>query len=157
MEQAGRINKLNNVENLNNDWEVLNITVDSGAIDNVLSQECASQFGTKETRMSKNGGYYTAANDTKIFNEGERVIKGYTNDGKPGEMTFQVCKVNGPLGSVRKMCKAGNRVVFDEEGSFIEHKETGRKTRIIDDGGMYVLQLRIPKNAGKVVLQGGDE
>ena len=46
------------------------------------------------------------------------------------------------------MCKAGNRVVFDEEGSFIENKETGRKTKIMDDGGMYVLQMRIPKNVG---------
>ena len=42
-------------------------------------------------------------------------------------MTFQVAKVRGPLGSVRRICEAGNRVVFDDEGegSYIESKKTG--------------------------------
>ena len=60
-------------------------------------------------------------------------------------MTFQVAGVNGPLGSVRKICKEGNRVVFDEEGSYIEDKKTGMITRIRDEAGVYVLKLKVNK------------
>ena len=37
-------------------------------------------------------------------------------------MTFQVAKVRGPLGSVRRICEAGNRVMLDDDGSYIESK-----------------------------------
>ena len=98
---------MNNIEQLNDDWEILNVTVDSGAVDNVLNKECASQIGTKETNMSRSGGYYTVANDTRTYNEGERVIRGYLKDGKPAEMTFQVCDVNGPTENVQSR-ESGN-------------------------------------------------
>ena len=66
-------------------------------------------------------------------------------------MTFQVGKVNGPLGSVRKMCQAGNRVVFDEEGSYIEHKSTGEITPIHNIQDRYILKLWAQKpKEGKV-------
>ena len=99
-----------------------------------------------ETRRK---GYYTAANDTKIYNEGEREVSGYTAEGKQAGMTFQVCAVNGPLGAVRKMCREGNRVVFDEDGSYIEHKSSGIKTKINDVGESYALRLRVKKGVGE--------
>ena len=49
-------------------------------------------------------------------------------------MTMQVAGVTKPLGSVRAMVKANNRVVFDDDekagGSYIMDKGTGVKTRI---------------------------
>ena len=74
---------------------------------------------------------------------------GRTKEGAPAIMTFQVCDVDGPLGSVRKMCRAGNRVVFDDDGqgggSYIENKKTGKISKMVDDGEMYVLQLKVPR------------
>ena len=43
--------------------------------------------------------------------------------------------------SVRKMCKAGHRVVFDDEASYIENKWTGERLKIEEEGGDYVLDV----------------
>ena len=43
--------------------------------------------------------------------------------------------------SVRKMCKAGHRVVFDDEGSYIENKSTGERLKIEEEDGDYVLDV----------------
>ena len=53
-------------------------------------------------------------------------------------MTVQVADVNKGLLSVRKAAAAGNRVVFDEDGSFIEDKRTGEKMWLKDKAGMHV-------------------
>jgi hypothetical protein len=37
--------------------------------------------------------------------------------------------------------KAGNRVVFDEDGSYIENRETGQITWLVEEGGMYALKM----------------
>ncbi len=44
-------------------------------------------------------------------------------------MKFQVADVTRALGSVKKICMAGNRVVFDEE-SYIENKELDREQEL---------------------------
>ena len=56
-------------------------------------------------------------------------------------MTAQVCDVHRPLMSVKRVCKNGNRVVFDDEGSYVENKQTGEKMKIEEDDGDYVLDL----------------
>ena len=56
-------------------------------------------------------------------------------------MAFQVAKVRGPLGSVRRICEAGNRVVFDEEGSYIENKVSKKRVNIEKVKGVYLLKL----------------
>ena len=81
------------------------------------------------------------------MNEGERTISGVNDRGTRASMTFQVGKVSGPLGSVRRMCQSGNRVVFDEEGSFIEHKLTGEITPIHDIQERYILKLWAKKKS----------
>ena len=52
-------------------------------------------------------------------------------------MTAQVCAVNKTLMSVSKITSKGNRVTFDEDGSFIEDKTTGERTWLTQSGGMY--------------------
>ena len=43
------------------------------------------------------------------------------------------------------MVSAGNRVVFDDSGSFIENKATGIKTGIKEESGRYILELTVEK------------
>ena len=97
--------------------------------------------------MSENGGYYTSASGGVIYNEGERDVHGVADDSQEVRMTFQVAKVRGPFGSVRRICEAGNRVVFDDEGegSYIESKKTGKKTKIDKVKRVYLLRLRVNK------------
>ena len=40
--------------------------------------------------------------------------------------------------SVKQVMRAGNRVVFDEEGTYIKDKVTGEKIWAADDGGMFM-------------------
>ena len=42
------------------------------------------------------------------------------------------------------MAKAGNRVVFDEDGSYIEDKNTGERMWLKEKDGMYMLKLWVP-------------
>ena len=81
-----------------------------------------------------------------ILNEGERDLKGYSNEANRVDMTMQVAAVTKPLGSVRAFLEAGNRVVFDKGNSFIENKSTGIKTAIEDRNGAYVYDLWIPRD-----------
>ena len=60
-------------------------------------------------------------------------------------MTAQVCEVNKPLLSVRRMVAAGNRVIFDSDGSYIEDKTTAEKMWLSEEEGMYMLSLWVPK------------
>ena len=38
--------------------------------------------------------------------------------------------------SVRKVTKAGNRVIFEEDGSYMQSKEIGETTVLKESGGM---------------------
>ena len=60
-------------------------------------------------------------------------------------MTMQVAEVTKPLGSVRTMVKAGNKVVFDEGDSYILNKATGIKTCMEDRTGAFVFDIWVPK------------
>ena len=56
-------------------------------------------------------------------------------------MTAQVTDVNQALLSVRKMMNNNHRVVFDSDGSYIEHKTTCECMTMRDDGKMFLLKL----------------
>ena len=63
-------------------------------------------------------------------------------------MTAQVCDVNKALWSVKRVVKAGNRMVFDEDGSYIEDKQTGEKMWMEENNGMYILKLWVRAKSG---------
>ena len=130
-------------------WERVPITVDSGAIDSVMPKRVATSVMIKQTEASKQGLRYRAANGTSIRNEGERDLKGYTSEGNLVDMSMQVCEVTKPLGSVRAMLQAGNRVVFDKGGSYIQNHATGIKTCIEDKNGAFVFDIWVPRDSGQ--------
>ena len=76
---------------------------------------------------------------------GEKTLEAVTDMETPVKMTFQVCNVKGPLGSVNEMVKAGNKVVFEQKGSYIENTTSGRKTPLLEERGQFFLQLWTPK------------
>ena len=71
---------------------------------------------------------------------GERFV-GNTQEGVSRLYTAQVCDVNKCLLSVSKVVGAGNKVVFDSEGSYIEDKTTGEWMTLSDQHGMYMLKV----------------
>ena len=53
--------------------------------------------------------------------------------------------MNKALLSVSKVVKAGNRVVFDGDESYIQDRTTGEKIRLKEQNGMYVLKLWVKR------------
>ena len=100
----------------------------------------------EETPESKEGKNFFGANGSVIKNYGVREVSGRTEEGHPANIPIQAADVLRILASVRGMVHAGNKVVFDSEGSYIEHKKTGECMSMRDDGNMFLLKLWV-KNA----------
>ena len=64
------------IASVDEEFEKLSINIDSGAIDHVMNRRHAAGFAIKPSPMSKNKRHYSAANGTRISNEGQREIKG---------------------------------------------------------------------------------
>ena len=47
--------------------------------------------------------------------------------------------------SVSKVAAQGNRVVFDDDGSYIEDKVSGERTWTQQVGGMYMLKMWVSR------------
>ena len=122
-------------------WEEIKLSVDSGATESVVPETMPSSIPTVEGSASRRGVMYEVANGERIPNEGEKKFKAVTAEGKEKQMVMQVCDVNQGLLSVSKATAAGNRVVFDSEGSYIQSKDSGEVTWLHEEGGMYVLRL----------------
>ena len=62
-----------------------------------------------------------------------------------GQVTFQVANVNKALGSVSKMARNGNRVVFNASGSNIENKMTNDTLwlRVREGDGVHVVDIMV--------------
>ena len=58
-------------------------------------------------------------------------------------MAAQVCALNKCLMSVSKIAKAGHRVVFDGEGSYIYDKVTKKVIWMEEKNGMYSVEMRV--------------
>ena len=114
-------------------WEPLlyPIVIDSGACASVLPIDWCGHVSVMETPQSEAQEFFRAANGNTIFNEGQKLVIMMTKEGALRDMNFTACAVTKALGSVSQMCRAGNRVVFNplwsDEGSYIEHEETGER------------------------------
>ena len=53
--------------------------------------------------------------------------------------------------SVSNICECGSKVIFDEEGSYIEDNITGERTPLYKRNGVYVMDMRIRKNRERLV------
>ena len=127
------------------EWEVIPVTVDSAAADWVCPPHVGKAFPLRKTKASESGMKYRAANGTPIANHGERAVKGISGDWNPMGVTIQVAGVKKTLGAVMPMMKAGNRVVFDDEGSYIFNKPTGKYTVIEERNGEFVFDLWVQR------------
>ena len=121
------------------------MTIDSGAVDTVGPPGMAPGIDLEETDASRNGRYYRAANGTKIAVHGMKRLRGCTDTGTPIGMEVQIADVKNTLASVARMCEAGNRVVFDPKGSYIEHLDTGARTEIEKGEDGYRIRMWVPK------------
>ena len=129
------------------EWEVIELAVDSGATETVVGENMLTAIDTREGPSSRRGVEYEVANGVKIPNLGEKKFMAVSEECIERGITAQVCEVNKALLSVRKVMAAGNRVVFDEEGSYIQDKVTGEVMWLRESGGMFMLNMWVKKEA----------
>ena len=86
--------------------------------------------------MCKRGVKYEVANGVQILSLGVRGFAGGADDGVARSMTAQICAFDNALMCVRKIARAGNRVVFDDGGGYIEDKSNGERLWMEQIGGM---------------------
>ena len=132
------------VNNLKGEWEVIQVTLDSGAVDTVTPPSTAKYFPIFETEGSKRGLHYRAANGTRITNHGARNVRGISADFKPMNMIMNVADVKKTLASAYQIVDAGNTVVLDREYSYIVDKLTGEKTTVKVENGEFIFDLWVP-------------
>ena len=123
------------------EWEVLDMAVDSGASESVVSDEMITSVETVEGDAMRKGVRYEVADGTLIPNLGEKQFVAVSDGGVMRQMKAQVCDVNKALLSVHRVVQAGNRVVFSPQGSFVQDEGTGEKMPLEEKGGMYMLKL----------------
>ena len=122
-------------------WEEIELAVDSGASETVVSEDMIASAEIKEGPAARRGIQYEVANGVRIPNLGEKRFIGTSEEGVRRHITAQVCEVNKGLLSVRRMVQAGNTVVFTRSGSYIEDNGTGERMHMEERNGMYMLKL----------------
>ena len=114
------------------------VTVDSGAEASVWPASSVSWENVYETNDSAKGIGFVAANGSRMENYGGAQVK-FEKDGKLKAMDFQVTDCKKPLASVAKIIDRGNRVVFDNDESYIMNKATGEKIMLERERGTFVM------------------
>jgi len=138
---GSRDKELNNVENVNGGARLMRkgkVTVDSGAEDSVWPASRVRWDKVVDSEDSLKGIGFVAANGEKMTNYGSTQVE-FAKDGKTRRMNFAVTDCKKPLASVSKIVEKGNRVVFDELGSYILNKATGEKIALEKERGTYVM------------------
>ena len=115
MEADGEAEMLNTASDGNVKVERITAVVDSGAIENVLLEDCIPGIPIKPSAGSKAGKSYRSAMGEPIPNKGEKSLTTKTNEGQWRSVTFQVAPVKKALISVSRMVAHGNEVLLDED------------------------------------------
>ena len=119
--------------------------MDSGATERVVGEDMLTSVETVEGEAFKRGVEYEVASGTTIQNLGEKCFVAIAEEGQRRKMCAQVCAVNKALLSVSRMVQAGNRVVFEQSGSYVEDLHSGDKMYMYEKGGMYMLKMWVEK------------
>ena len=108
---------------IKNGYEI-DITIDLGAVAIIVPTGTLPGEKPRETEALRRGMLYMVANGAAIMNRVEMTLRGKAENGTTMNIIAQVSEIMKPLAAVRKIIKNGNRVVMDEEGSYIENKKT---------------------------------
>jgi hypothetical protein len=121
-------------------WAKIATVLDSGACRHVTPNGVFSLAVTPSERSKEGHNYYGPAGDP-IANLGRQDIKGTTDSGQLLNIGFDVAKITRPLASVSEIVRKNYRIVFDDEGSFIQDKKSGRWIDVRQEGSLYYLDL----------------
>ena len=123
--------------------QFIDLTIDSGAGENVMPEHIAPKTPTQYSSEQAAGVVYTAANGETMPNKGKKVLQVITREGQRKAMNMQVTDVHKPLMSVAKICDAGHTVVFKPDGGYIHNTHTGEHTHFRRENNVYRLTVKL--------------
>ena len=139
-----------NVVYKNKHWRLIELLVDSGAVDNVASPDVFPEYRIRQSEGSKKGLHYLAANNGSIPNVGKQHLCFESSEGLSFKVRMQSAGVSRPILSVMKLAESGNDVVFRQDGGTIKNRATGLVTEFIRKHGVYVLRAWLLTNPSGV-------
>lgn len=129
--------------------EVVEVTLDSGVGANCWPEGMLPEVPIKPRAL---GVRFVAANGQDLAYHGRKDIRFRAAEsggkGTVCQMQFHVTNSTKPLASAAAVVKAGNRIVFDPAGSFIENTRSKERIRLRESNGTYVFDV-VPEIDGK--------
>jgi hypothetical protein len=122
-------------------WVKVDSVMDSGASAPVAPPQMMPSIPIEQSEGSRRGQCYASASKHKLMNLGQQKIKACTEAGEETEVLFQIADVSKPLVSVSAICERGNRVIFGQNGGFVQNLRTGGLIPFERRNGIYVLSL----------------
>ena len=89
------------------------------------------------------GTVYRAANASEVRELGRAAPLVQLEGGAVKTMNCRVGTVRKCLTAAADICRRGNRVILDDDGSFILNKKTGEVTPLHQVNGTYVMRVKI--------------
>ena len=121
-------------------WNKIAVAVDSGACAHVTPGNVFS-IDNQPRRSGAPENYYGAGNES-IKNLGSQKVKGQDDNGRDVGCTFDVAEnLSRPLASVFEITEQGNKMVFENGGSYIQCGKTGSKIQLRSEGKLNFLDL----------------
>ena len=114
--------------------------LDSGAVRHVTPAGIFS-LTVRQTEKSKSGHMFYGANNSEIPNLGGQAVQGTAEDGTPVTLDFDVAKISRPLASAAELMEKNNRIVLDNDESYIESKVNGEWMPLRREGNIFFLDL----------------
>ena len=105
----------------------------------MMPSDWAPNYAIQESGREGTATYVTT-DGQMVPNDGQKVLNLCTKDGDYEQMKFQLAPVTQALCSVSGLCKAGNRVVFEDGYGYVENKRTRHKTWLEERDGLYILE-----------------
>ena len=102
------------------EFEVVESHLDSGAAKSVCPREWCAQFPVRDSKASKGEEHFRTATGARVKNEGDRIVTGWTDAGVKINQKFAVSDIAVPLESVSQLCDAGATILFHRTGGVID-------------------------------------
>jgi hypothetical protein len=121
----------------------VDILVDSGAVDSCCPRDFATAVPTEKGEVKR----FVSLQGAPIRHYGEKdVTVKIEETGEEAKIKMQVTNCKSAVMSVAKVCDKGNRVVFEQDGGWIEEKRTGRRIGLKRINNLYLLKAKIEEN-----------
>jgi len=122
---------------------VIEVALDSGAVDHVINHCDIPGYQVTPSRGSQRGLHFVAANGDLIHNCGEATLNLLPEETSvPLKSTFQIAAVSRPLYSASKIADQGCEITMDKHSAVV-HKNGRTIAKFVRRKGLYLCKMTV--------------